>query len=277
MIRLQLALGVILTIVGLLLVAWIGFTEDANLALREREVTARRIERGAELFEQNCYTCHGLNAQGVPGLGPPLNDREMLEKRAKEVGWPGSLRSYLIRTIAAGRIVSTRPEYQGGKAADPNAMAMPPWLEDYGGPLRIADIEDIAYFLENFEKFSPELAEQMATPTPAAPPGEGDVAARAREIFIQQGCLGCHALASVPGAVGAVGPPLDNLGQTAAERIADPAYTGSATTPEEYIRESILDPSAFVVSGYQDVMPKNFGELLSEEEVDILVQFLAEQ
>lgn len=277
MIRLQLALGIIITIVGLLVVAWVGVNEDANLAERDRVFLARRIERGAELFERNCYTCHGVNAQGVPGLGPALNSRKMLEERVKEVGWPGSLHAYLVRTIAGGRITSTRPEYRGAKATDPTSMVMPPWSEEYGGPLRPADIEDIAYFLENFEEFPPELLEQIATPTPAGPPGEEDVAARARALFIEKGCGGCHTLSSVPGAAGAVGPALDGIGQRAAERIADPAYTGSATTAEEYIRESILNPSAFVVPDYQDVMPKNFGDLLSEEELNTLVQFLLQQ
>lgn len=273
MIRLQLALGIIITIVGLLVVAWVGVNEDANLAERDRMFLARRIERGAELFERNCYTCHGINAQGVPGLGPALNSRKMLEERVKEVGWPGSLHSYLVRTIAGGRITSTRPEYRGAKATDPNSMVMPPWSEEYGGPLRPADIEDIAYFLENFEEFPPELLEKIATPTPVGPPSEEEIAAR---LFAQYGCNGCHALSSV-GATGAVGPALDGIGQRAAERIADPAYTGSATTAEEYIRESILNPSAFLVPDYQDVMPKNFGELLSEEELNTLVQFLLQQ
>ncbi|MDQ7029007.1 MAG: c-type cytochrome [Ardenticatenia bacterium] len=280
MVRLQIALGVIITVVGLIVVAWIALNEDANLARRDEEILARRIERGAVLFEQNCYTCHGFSAQGVPGLGPPLNDREMLEQRVKEVGWPGSLYSYLVRTIAGGRIVSTRPEYLGGKASDPNAMAMPPWWEEYGGPLRKADVEDIALFLQNFEEFPPELLAEMATPTPEAgeqQPEEGGVDAVAVDLFTQLGCLGCHSLATVPGAVGTVGPPLDGLGERAASVIADPAYTGNATTPEEYIRESIVDPSAFVVAGYPDVMPKGFGDQLSEEQLNALVQFLLKQ
>ncbi len=46
---------------------------------------------------------------------------------------------------------------------------------------------------------------------------------------------------------------------------------------EEYLRESIVDPSAFVVEGYSDAMPKSFRILLSEEDIDNLVAFLLTQ
>lgn len=42
---------------------------------------------------------------------------------------------------------------------------------------------------------------------------------------------------------------------------------------EEYLRESIIDPRAFVVEGYQSIM-QSFKFLLSEEDVDGLVAFL---
>ena len=44
---------------------------------------------------------------------------------------------------------------------------------------------------------------------------------------------------------------------------------------EEYIRQSIVDPDAVVVEGYQSgVMPTTFGETLSPEELDALVAYL---
>ena len=43
---------------------------------------------------------------------------------------------------------------------------------------------------------------------------------------------------------------------------------------EEYIRQSILDPLAFVVDGFAPVMPVDFGETLSPQEIDDLVAFL---
>jgi len=42
-----------------------------------------------------------------------------------------------------------------------------------------------------------------------------------------------------------------------------------------YIRQSILDPNAYIVPGYpMNVMPLNFAQVLKPEEVDTLVKFL---
>jgi hypothetical protein len=46
---------------------------------------------------------------------------------------------------------------------------------------------------------------------------------------------------------------------------------------EEYLRESIVDPAAYIVEGYSDIMPKGFKFLLSEEDIDSLVAFLLTQ
>ena len=47
---------------------------------------------------------------------------------------------------------------------------------------------------------------------------------------------------------------------------------------EDYILESILDPSAHMVEGFpDDVMPKNYGNLLTSEELSDLVAFMLAQ
>jgi hypothetical protein len=47
---------------------------------------------------------------------------------------------------------------------------------------------------------------------------------------------------------------------------------------EDYIRNSILNPNAFVVEGYQsNVMPQNYGQQLSNQELDDLLEFLLAQ
>lgn len=45
-------------------------------------------------------------------------------------------------------------------------------------------------------------------------------------------------------------PNLKNVGIRAEKRLKDPRYKGWAKTGEEYLRESMKDPSAFVVKGY---------------------------
>jgi hypothetical protein len=40
------------------------------------------------------------------------------------------------------------------------------------------------------------------------------------------------------------------------------------------VKKSIVDPSAKVTPGYPDVMPKNFGQLISSQDLNALVRFL---
>jgi mono/diheme cytochrome c family protein len=85
------------------------------------------------------------------------------------------------------------------------------------------------------------------------------------QIFTAAGCGACHVLAKA-GAGGNVGPGLDDLAAQAGNR--------TDASPEEYTRESILDPDTFVVDGFQrGVMPSYDGRL-SNQQVDALVRYL---
>jgi cytochrome c oxidase subunit 2 len=83
-------------------------------------------------------------------------------------------------------------------------------------------------------------------------------------VFQAQGCGGCHAFKPA-GANGQVGPDLDNLAQYAKQ-----ANRGSV---DVFTRESIVNPSAYVQPGYQDVMPHTFASLPAKQ-LDDLVQYL---
>ncbi len=90
--------------------------------------------------------------------------------------------------------------------------------------------------------------------------GEQAAGANGEEIFTSAGCVGCHTLKAA-GATAKVGPDLGKL----------------ANANAAFIRKSIVDPSAQVEKGFQDgVMPQNFSEQLSEEELDALVKYLLE-
>jgi ferredoxin/cytochrome c2/succinate dehydrogenase hydrophobic anchor subunit len=79
------------------------------------------------------------------------------------------------------------------------------------------------------------------------------------------GCRICHSLD--PGLT-LVGPSLDGVATRAASRI-------SGLSAEEYLRQSILDPDAYVVAGFPaGQMLQNFGTLLTAEDIDNLVAFL---
>jgi cytochrome c551/c552 len=80
------------------------------------------------------------------------------------------------------------------------------------------------------------------------------------------GCGGCHALAAA-GTSGAVGPALDSLSSDAQKAGED---------LDAFIKSSIVDPGAYIASGYQDgVMPTNFGTTLSASDIDDLVAFIS--
>ena len=86
-----------------------------------------------------------------------------------------------------------------------------------------------------------------------------------RTTFGSAGCGGCHTFTPA-GTDAEIGPPLDNL-------AADAETAGVPL--DEYIRQSIVDPNAVVVEGYQaGVMPTTFGDTLSPEELDALVAYL---
>ncbi len=96
----------------------------------------------------------------------------------------------------------------------------------------------------------------------------GGAAVNAKQLFTSgnaatgaTACATCHTLADA-GATGQVGPDLDKVlkGKDAA-----------------FIKESIINPDKVIAPGYQPgVMPPNFGDTLSAEQVDALVKYLSQ-
>ncbi|MDW8327480.1 MAG: cytochrome c [Anaerolineales bacterium] len=85
------------------------------------------------------------------------------------------------------------------------------------------------------------------------------------------GCVTCHTL---DGTV-LVGPSFKGVATHAENIIKDPSYTGSAKTAEEYLRESIINPNAYLHPGFAaGIMYQNYGTELSEQEVNDLVAYL---
>lgn len=261
-IQLQIFLGTLFLVATGAILIFVGLREDERMAEFERYQKAQQIEVGAELFEINCRGCHGLRGEGIPGLAPPLNDRHFFTERLAEVGWQGSLEDYIIATVSTGRQVSTRPDKYPG-AGKP---AMPTWSERFGGPLRDDQIRSIAAFIMNWEASAlGEVAlETLPTPEIAA----ADPIARGRAAFETYGCVGCHTIEGVSS--GVVGPNLTHIASSAGERKA-------GMTAEEYIRESILNPAAYLVEGYDDLMPKTFSDTIPADELEDLIAFLLAQ
>ncbi len=94
------------------------------------------------------------------------------------------------------------------------------------------------------------------------------------KIFVQSGCTACHTIPGIRVAKGREGPKLE-LGTTARRRLADPNYRGKANTDWEYVQESILNPSAYIVQGYPDhVMPRWYGQKLTAGALDKIITYL---
>jgi nitric oxide reductase subunit C len=93
-----------------------------------------------------------------------------------------------------------------------------------------------------------------------------DPAARGRYWFTRPpaACAGCHSLEA---GVVIVGPSLAGVASRAASRV-------DGESAADYLRESILHPSAYVVEGFPDSMPHNFSEVLSSEQIDDIIAFL---
>jgi cytochrome c oxidase subunit 2 len=91
-----------------------------------------------------------------------------------------------------------------------------------------------------------------------------------RSVFVEYGCGACHLLADGGGA-GIVGPVLDGISATAADRI-------EALSATEYISTSITAPNSFVVEGFPEgVMPSTYLELMTPGQIEALVEYLLTQ
>ena len=110
---------------------------------------------------------------------------------------------------------------------------------------------------------------KVVTPTPVTVIGtvaqapSGSAAGKA--LFLSNGCGGCHTYKAA-GSNGKVGPDLDNLAADAKK-----ANKGSV---EDYTKESIEDPGAYVAPGFPNGVMPVFKGKLTDSQISDLVGFL---
>lgn len=139
-----------------------------------------------------------------------------------------------IEGIVAAQIEFPRP------STDNPAVSMP------AGLVSGKDLEDVAAYVARY-------AGVPGAAPPKVPGGPG------AQVFANNGCGGCHTLAEADSG-GVTGPNLDEVlpGQTAAA-----------------INEAIVDPNADLTEGFPpDVMPANYSDLITSEQLEQLVQYL---
>jgi cytochrome c oxidase subunit 2 len=93
---------------------------------------------------------------------------------------------------------------------------------------------------------------------------EGSLALQGRQVFLKHRCLSCHSANQQARA-----PVLEDL---FGSRIALQDGT-TVLADHDYLRRSILQPSAQIVAGFHDIMPPFAGEI-SEEEVNALIAYI---
>jgi cytochrome c oxidase, subunit II len=94
--------------------------------------------------------------------------------------------------------------------------------------------------------------------------GMGSMAAQGEQLFSRFGCSSCHRLdvqGRCPNLNGVFGSTVQLTGG------------GTVTADEAYVRESILNPSAKVVAGFQNIMPSFQGQV-SEQNILQLIAFV---
>ena len=142
-----------------------------------------------------------------------------------------------IEGIVKAQVENPRPS-----TGDP-AVSMP--AEIVSGQ----DLDDVAAYVG-------EWAGVPGAEPPTVPGGPG------AQVFANNGCGGCHTFAATNSG-GTTGPNLS-------ESLAPDDTIAS-------IEEMIVDPNAEIAEGYPaNVMPSNFGELLTKKEIEDLVKFLYE-
>jgi len=114
------------------------------------------------------------------------------------------------------------------------------------------------------EPTAKEVSGTLPKQTSTLPKGN---AANGKKLFASNGCSGCHTYGPA-GSNGKIGPDLDKLPQYAAKANQGPL--------DQFVETSIVNPGAYVESGYSNIMPTSFGNLPQTQLAD-LVAFLTQK
>jgi cytochrome c2 len=193
------------------------------------------LENGKAKFVEKCGSCHELQRAGTAGTTGPSLDTSFQTALADGMD-RDTVEGIVHDQILNPRIDSKMPAnlVKGDDATDVAAYV------GYAAARRGNDEGALA---------SAGLAQ--------AKTGE--------QIFTAAGCAGCHQFAPA-GSNGTIGPGLDDLRSAAGQR--EPGKSA-----EQYTRESLTAPDAYLVEGFGNVMP-SFEGRLTDQQMNELVDYL---
>lgn len=244
---------------------FIGLTLHTHTTLASRtnaDTLTPQVVAGFRVWERyNCENCHTLLGEGAY-YAPDLT--EIVSQRGK-----GYLTAFLVdpsRFYSEERDGRLMPTLGLSEAEISDVIDFLEWvgnIDTNGWPPRPILVSGaVTRGLPGVEVVVPESAVE-----------------RGRLVFEGKGaCASCHSRSA---GEELVGPSLAGIARIAGERVSAPDYEGSAHSAEEYLRESVLEPNAYVVPGERygaggaSFMPGHFGEALEAGEVDDLVQYLS--
>jgi mono/diheme cytochrome c family protein len=193
------------------------------------------LENGKAQFVENCGSCHELGRAGTGGTTGPSLDA------AFQTALADGMDRDTIEGIVHRQILQPR-----------KGSVMKP------GIVKGDDAGDVAAYVGYAAARRGDDEGRLASAGLAqAKTGE--------QIFTAAGCAGCHQFAPA-GSTGTIGPSLDELAAAAGDR--EPGKSA-----EDYVRESLTQPEAFLVEGFGNAMP-SFEGRLTDEQVQALVDYL---
>ncbi|MDX1662892.1 MAG: c-type cytochrome [Candidatus Promineifilaceae bacterium] len=272
--QVKIIIGTIAFMLTMIILGAVSLTEPGRLEVFSDAFEGRSVENGAELYVNNCASCHGVNGRAEacfdPATGEPtgcigrsLNNADLLcgtrSQRMDALDWGGTKFDFIESTIAAGR------PWNG----------MPTWGERFGGPLPNNYVNDVTLFVLNWE--SQELCgedvvvEGPVWPLFAAELPTGNPENGAQLYEVTYACQSCHGDLEDE-ATALVGPWLGDI----EGRVPLEGYTAA-----DYLYESILMPNAYISlecpngpCGEPSAMPGNFGERMTLQEMADVMAFI---
>lgn len=196
------------------------------------------LETGKAKFVEKCGSCHTLARAGTAGTtGPDL-----------DTAFQAALRDGMDRDTIEGIVHK--------QVLHPRSDSQMP-----AGLVKGEDATDVAAYVGYAADRSGDDQGALAT-AGLAQAKTGD------QIFTAAGCAGCHTFGPAK-STGTIGPNLDELKTQAAKME-------KGKSADEYVRESLEDPGAFLVKGYPNAMP-SFKGRLTDAQIQALIDFLLQK